>query len=328
MNATTRILPDLPEQFMPPVGWQDGTFSNDGRSLVYGYVLPQGKPRACVLILMGRAEFREKYFETIRDLLARDLAVFIMDWHGQGSSGRYLSNTHKDHSRGFDLHVADLNAFIRDVVTSSLEKLGHGGTPLVMLSHSMGGHIGLRYLLTLQQSFVGAVMASPMMGIHGLTDKPAWLLETMMVGLTPFSTIYAPVPWHGDWNEKQAAPPGAGPLSSDPLRDSVLRSWYRANPHLQLGGPTWGWVNHALQSCAVVNDDQLLKQVNVPTLFITAAEEQVVDNAATLQVAAKIPGARQVEIAGARHEILMERDDMRNLGFEYFDKFLPDCKIR
>lgn len=328
MNALPpRILPDLPAQFMPPDGWVDGSFVHDNHTLAYGYVLPKGKPRACAVILMGRAEFREKYFEVMRGLLSRNLGVFIMDWHGQGSSGRMLSNTHKDHSRGFQYHVADLNAFLRDIVTPLLEQRKLHDTPLVMLSHSMGGHIGLRYLLSLQQVFSGAVLASPMMGIHGVTDKPEWLLGGLTAAMNPFHTTFSRAPFHGEWRLAECKPPGEGELSSDPVRDAVLRAWYMANPHLQLGDPTWGWVHHALESLAHVNDTDKLNKINVPTLFVTAGKETVVENGETRKIAAKIPGATQVEIAGARHEIMMERDSMRNTFFDYFDNFLPHCKI-
>jgi lysophospholipase len=328
LTLPPRVVPNLPAQFLLPDGWNDGSFVNDGRFLAYGYVLPRGTPRAAVVILPGRAEFREKYFELMRDLLARNMAVFCMDWFGQGSSGRYLSDTHKDHSLGFHLHLADLNAFTRDIVIPTLEKSGNANTPLLLWAHSMGGNIGTRFLMTHLQPFAGALIGSPMMGIHGLEGQPAWLLRAFTTTLTPLHTLYAPLPWKGGWNETECKPPGEDVLTSDPVRDTVLRTWYCSNPRLQLGMPTWGWIHHALHSCAIINNDDLLKKISAPTLFITAGDEQVVDNVATLRIAAKIPDARQVEIAGARHEIVMERDSMRQQMLEYFDNFLPACNIR
>lgn len=321
------VTPDLPEQFLPPPGWQTGTFTSDGRQIAFGYVFPEGRMKACVVILPGRAEFREKYFEVMRDMLARGLGVFTLDWFGQGSSLRYFSDTHKDHSKGFNFHVADLNAFIRDIVTPTLEKAGHGDTKLVMLAHSMGAHIGLRYLMTRQQSFAGAVLVSPMLGIHNITNKPAWLLRGLTTLLTPMHGFYAPLPWRGAWQEEDCAPPGEGILTSDITRSTLHSAWFCANPVLQIGAPTWGWVHHALRSCDDIQISDLPGRITAPTLFLTAGDERVVDNAATLRVIARIPGARHADIAGARHEIMMEQDSYRNLFFEYFDNFLPDCKI-
>lgn len=324
---STRNLPDLPAQFMPPAGWMDGHFTHDGRDIAYGSVMPAGALRGCAVILPGRAEFREKYFEVMRNLLDRGIGIYAMDWFGQGSSGRHLTDTHKDHSEGFEFHVADFNAFIRDVVTPDLHARGHGNTPLVMLAHSMGAHIGLRHLMTLQPSFTGAVLSSAMFGIHNITDKPDWILHGLTSALRPLHTHYAPLPWRGAWRDAECLPPGEGPLSSDTLRDTVQRAWFNANPRLQIGAPTWGWVHHALRSCQLIQDSEILPRLSVPLLFLTAGDEVVVDNAATRRVAARIPGAKQADIPGARHEIMMEQDTYRSQFFEYFDNFLPACKI-
>ena len=45
------------------------------------------KQRGTVAILTGRAEFIERYFETIAELLARGFAVVALDWRGQGAFG-------------------------------------------------------------------------------------------------------------------------------------------------------------------------------------------------------------------------------------------------
>ena len=39
-------------------------------------------------MLTGRTEYVEKYFETIGDILERGFAVAILDWRGQGGSGK------------------------------------------------------------------------------------------------------------------------------------------------------------------------------------------------------------------------------------------------
>ena len=321
------VTPDLPEQFLAPDGWREGNFIHDGRQIAYGHVFPKGPMKACVVILPGRAEFREKYFEVMRDLLSRGLGAFVLDWHGQGSSLRHFADTHKDHSRGFDRHVADLNALIRDCALPTLEREGRAGTPLLMLAHSMGAHIGLRYLMTLQQSFAGAVLASPMLGIYKISNHPSWALRALTAAMTPLHGFYAPQPWRGAWRAEDCLAPGLGALSSEPARDGIQRAWFIANPRLCIGAPTWGWVHHALASCDLIQRSNALSQINVPVLFLTAGNETVVDNASALRVVPRIPGARHADIKDARHEIMMEQDMYRNQFWEYFDNFLPDCKI-
>ncbi len=77
-----------------PVGAVTGRcLTQDGIALRYAYWHATGLPlKGTVTILQGRAEFIEKYFETIQDLRARGHAVVAFDWRGQGGSDRLLRN--------------------------------------------------------------------------------------------------------------------------------------------------------------------------------------------------------------------------------------------
>ena len=57
----------------------------DGVNLRFARWAPPPGRKGTVLVLQGRAEFIEKYFETVRDLRARGFAVVTFDWRGQGS---------------------------------------------------------------------------------------------------------------------------------------------------------------------------------------------------------------------------------------------------
>ena len=52
---------------------------------------PPGR-KGTVCMFQGRAEFIEKYFETVRDLRARGFAVATLDWRGQGRSRARAAN--------------------------------------------------------------------------------------------------------------------------------------------------------------------------------------------------------------------------------------------
>ena len=67
-------------------------------------------------MFQGRAEFIEKYFETVRDLRARGFAVATIDWRGQGLSERALRDPRKGHVRNFSEYERDLEAFMQEVV--------------------------------------------------------------------------------------------------------------------------------------------------------------------------------------------------------------------
>src|SRR5579859_3255075 len=73
----------------------------DGVSLRFARFAPPPGRKGTVVLLQGRAEFIEKYFETVRDLRARGFAVATLDWRGQGLSDRALRNPRKGYVRDF-----------------------------------------------------------------------------------------------------------------------------------------------------------------------------------------------------------------------------------
>ena len=57
----------------------------DGVALRFARWAPPPGRKGTVCLFPGRAEFIEKYFETVRDLRARGFAVATIDWRGQGA---------------------------------------------------------------------------------------------------------------------------------------------------------------------------------------------------------------------------------------------------
>ena len=90
--------------------------TRDGVSIRFARWHPPPGRKGTVCLFQGRAEFIEKYFETVRDLRARGFAVATLDWRGQGLSERALSDPFKGHVGDFSEYDTDLEAFMRDVV--------------------------------------------------------------------------------------------------------------------------------------------------------------------------------------------------------------------
>ena len=86
-----------------PEGAVTGTLrAPDGVALRFArWPAPPGR-KGTVCLFHGRAEFIEKYFESVRELQARGFAVATLDWRGQGLSDRALADTHKGHVYDFD----------------------------------------------------------------------------------------------------------------------------------------------------------------------------------------------------------------------------------
>src|SRR5262249_3752533 len=86
--------------------------TSDGVELRYARWAPPPGQKGTVCLFQGRAEFIEKYFETVRDLRTRGFAVATLDWRGQGGSQRALKNPRKGYVRSFDEYHLDLETFI------------------------------------------------------------------------------------------------------------------------------------------------------------------------------------------------------------------------
>ena len=77
-------LVDIPANPVPE-GAVSGTLkTRDGVTLRFARWQPPPGRKGTVCLFTGRAEFIEKYFETVRDLRARGFAVAMLDWRGQG----------------------------------------------------------------------------------------------------------------------------------------------------------------------------------------------------------------------------------------------------
>ena len=79
----------------------------DGMRVRLGHARPHGRPRGTVLVLPGRAEFIEKYRETLADLTSAGFAVVTLDWRGQGGSDRFIPRRQPDHVTRFEAYLAE-----------------------------------------------------------------------------------------------------------------------------------------------------------------------------------------------------------------------------
>lgn len=329
MSESQKNHPEIEQRFLQPVGWRWHEFKNPkGRTIRFGTVAPQSRvPDAVVIGLQGLSEFSEKYFELANDLQNRNLSFWMMDWQGQGKSDRHLKNPQKRHSHSFDEDIADLHFFINEYVKHSAVHPDVGRIPLVMLGHSMGANIGLRYLYRHPDTFACAAFTAPMIGIHAFRNLPRWL--SFMLG-TLAGNISGPryVGFgKGDWKPETRALPHKDLFSNDPTRKELHNKWFEHDPALQVGNVTYGWLQQALRSCAHLHGKNVLRDIKTPCLIALAEDDKLVDNKAARLAAQEIENAKLIEIKGAKHEILMETDQVRKIFLNAFFELLAVNKI-
>ena len=275
---------------------------------------PPGESRGTVLVCPGRAEFIEKYFETVGDLLARGLSVVVFDWRGQGLSGRDLRNRWKGHVDDFSFYERDLDALGVQVLEPFCPK------PWFALAHSMGGAILIAQSRAGRSPFARIVTTAPMIDIDRLRFPrlARALAETLdAVGL---GGAFIP---GGGARAAIARPFEGNRLTSDPLRYQRLANIWTVAPELAIGDPTIGWINGGFRLMREFADGEYPRRVPTPMLVFAAGDDRIVDSRAVERFAQRLKTGAVIALPGARHEILMERDSIRSQFWAAFDAFIP-----
>jgi lysophospholipase len=276
----------------------------------------RGPVRGTVVIVQGRGEFIEKYFEVIADLRRRGFAVAIFDLRGQGGSQRVLSNRHKGHVVAFTEYDRDLAIFIDEIVRPVLPE------PFIGLGHSLGGNILLRGAQDEASPFSRMILLSPMIEIHeGMLGASRSLVRayTTTSSLLGLATAYVR---GGTDQPNDLAAFENNRLTRDHVRWSRIKSIIEAAPDLALGSPTIGWLRAALRSCTMLSRPDYPKYVCVPMMLFAAGADRVVSTQAIEDFAVDLKSGGHILMPGSRHEILQETDEIRQRFWAAFDAYL------
>jgi len=272
-------------------------------------------PRGTVLFMGGRGDFFEKYLETLRHFHALGWHVESLDWRGQGGSGRLAARRDVGHVDRFGCWTRDLADYAADL------KRRHPG-PLVVIGHSMGGHLVLRALAEREVAADAAILVAPMLGFAD--SMPRWLGR--IVARVGMRVTGGKQPM---WkvSEKPFSPLSKrmGLLTHSAERYADEQYWWDANPELPLGPASWGWIAAAYDSFAWLAKPGRLEQVEEPVLIVSATADALVSPAATRAAAARLPHARLVEYGDeAAHELLREADPVRDRVLGEIDAMLAE----
>ena len=268
-----------------------------------------------VCLFHGRAEFIEKYFETITDLRRRGFAVATMDWRGQGGSSRLLKNPSKGHAESFSQFDGDVRRFMSEIVLPDCPP------PYYCLAHSMGGHLVLRLAQTKVCWWDRMVLTAPKIQFAGTeSQKTRACAAAEAAALFGFGDSF--IPGGKPYSADDASFEG-NPVTSDRLRYERAQEVLRAAPYLAIGSPTIGWVSAACGSISVINSSAFIEGVKVPILIVAASNDKFVCTAAIERFASRLKNCTRIVIAGAKHEILQERDQFREQFWAAFDAFVP-----
>jgi lysophospholipase len=278
---------------------------------------PPGR-KGTVCLFQGRAEFIEKYFETVRDLRARGFAVATLDWRGQGMSERALGNPRKGYVRNFNQYQIDLETFVNDVVLPDCPP------PVFALAHSMGATVLLRAAFAGSRWFDRMVLLAPMIALPGMRRSrlTRTLVRTMrLVGL---GGAYVP---GGDATVMMQRPFIGNLLTSDPVRYARNVAVLEAEPSLAIGWPTVAWTDSAFKVMGELSEPGYPGRIRQPILIIAAGQDGIVSTPAIDDFSVRLRAGSHLIVPGARHELLMEQDRFRAQVLAAFDAFVPGTPL-
>jgi alpha-beta hydrolase superfamily lysophospholipase len=120
----------------------------DGDSLYWQCWMPQGNPRAILLLAHGLAEHSGRYSHFAEFFERRGYAVYALDHLGHGRS-----NGVRCHIRCFSQFTDGLQLLLARC------RADYPGTPVFLVGHSMGGLVAVHFLFTHQSDIAGCILS-------------------------------------------------------------------------------------------------------------------------------------------------------------------------
>ncbi|MCX7024049.1 MAG: alpha/beta hydrolase [Spirochaetes bacterium] len=183
--------------------------ASDGVELFVRAWLPEGAPKACVLVAHGVADHGARYERFAKVLVGSGYAVYAPDHRGHGQTAKTAADRgYFSDGDGFRRVVDDLRELARSIKSKS------GGAKLFLFGHSLGSILA-RYFIALDSGdLAGCILSGPADGGGGLLvaiggflagigclfrgrRAPAPFLDKMVLGsnLKPFEPARTKLDW-------------------------------------------------------------------------------------------------------------------------------------
>ncbi|MCB2224664.1 MAG: lysophospholipase [Actinobacteria bacterium] len=248
--------------------------AGDGTALFVRSWEPETPVRAAVVLVHGLGEHSGRYGHVGAAFAAAGLAVTAPDLRGFGESG------------GRRAYVRDMGAYLDDL-DPLVARAGEAGAPVVLLGHSMGGLIALRYAQTRNRPDL-LVLSAP--SVEAVISAPKRLAARILRRVWP--TLSLPNDISGD----------------DLSHDAAVGEAYFADPlvHTATTAALGGAMLEAMGLAQAGG-------IPMPALLIHGGQDPLVPLSAT----ARYEGAPEVErvvFPGFRHESFNEEGGAEAIG--------------
>ena len=275
----------------------EGNFvTPDALTIYHQAWLPDGDPKAVVILLHGLAEHSGRYAHVAKALTDAGCAVHALDHRGHGKS-----DGKRTYVKSYAEYQLDILQFRR------LVELRHPDLPLFVLGHSMGGNLALGHVLDHQAGVRGMALSAPALApgasLSPTKIKLAKLLGKIAPGLRPEQ------------------------LSADAIsRDPAVVAAYVADPLVFNGKVTAGAAAALLGS--MESFPARYTELRLPILLQHGTADALVDIAGTRQLEAGAVNAKVTThyYDGLYHEVFNEPEQTTVLAdtVAWLDSVLAD----
>lgn len=283
--------------------------------------------RADFIVQTGLGEPKEKFSELHSDLYRRGFSVHAMDWPFQGMSDGAPDHRRR-HTNGIHSDIGDFARFVEHVRSTR----GSLDRPLVVMGHSYGSHVIAQYVSDEGHKadgvFLSAAMCDfnffPQTNISALSMwGPPLYNYAKTLALCKGDDAYAP--GSKDWSAKDRDE-GPDIFSNDPVRKHIHNLWIAANPKMQVGRPTLGWVIDAVEQCRLLRAKDF-SHLRIPFTAAVADGEVISQQEPMRELARRVPNGEVLDIADCLHEMWMCDDASRNTMLGHINKMVAKLEM-
>lgn len=268
------------------------------------YASPTTSPTA-VVFLPGMGEPALKYYDLSHDITT-NTTLYFWDHIGQGESSHLVADEmEKVHIDSFQTHIESFTEF--------LKKIKKMHKKIIIIGHSMGGHVALRTLIRNPDLGDGLILSAPLMEINS-----TWVPIHFVAWLARFlpATYYPPF-----YSLFKKSSERSNYTTTSKERMAIYKKTYSLFPKIKRNGATLGWVRAAQESIYELKTMDLSK-VKVPILLLQAENEFLVSNPAQNETCKRLPTCELKVVTGSRHELLFETDKPRSQAIQWINDFL------
>lgn len=309
IEMETKVIP-----YLKKYGTEETMCSFDGQEIFCRYYLKENA-QASVVVCHGFTESSQKFMEMIYYFHKHGYNVFALDHRGHGKSYREVADTSVTHINKFDDYVNDLNCYIEKVVRKK-----SGELPLYLYAHSMGGAIGIVYMMKYPKVFERALLTAPMVFPETAGVPP--IATRMLAGF--FCLI-------GKKRERVFLQSGFDPTPDFENSNATSRQRYlyvnglkADNVEYQNCSASYGWVKESMKIIKTILNKKECEKIKTKILLLQAEIDGSVKKEYQPVFVKMVDGAKIAEIKGSKHEIYLSPNNVLEEYlekiFDFFDK--------